>query len=604
MEGSPGTRALASSVVVGALTGTADTVLTLGRNPDPVLLAYRLGYVLGPLLVALACAMPAGFGAAWVFRRLGGSASRSATVAAGAVASLWAVGVVLDAWASGARGWTLIVLMGVVPLAAAAMARFGEEIACVIGRLSPVRRRRLWTGAAVVLLAGTAAILPASLRTFRGGGGPCPGTVAPVPSGPNILLITVDALRADVAQDMRSYRRLAASGIEYRQHLTQAPWTLPAIASLLTGLPPEEHGAGRTLMSSSLIAKSPVPAALPTLAGVLGAAGYRTHAIVTNPFLTARYGVDQGFCTFENVTMNGEAIRGLAETTPLRLARALVPHILPSDRANVVGERAERWLTSHDGRPFFLWLHFLDPHAPYGDRDGASTSLTLDLMALQADANQHAPFRAVGLLRAGEYRPDTEDRRWIASLYREDVAFADQEIDRLLDVLADRGLMSRTAIVFTADHGEEFWEHGGVEHGRTLYDEVLRVPLVIAAPELEPATRPDLSSVIDVAPTILALARVPAPTWPGLDLVHRHAAADRLLTLGNLLFGEEWSGVRTADLKYMRSEDGEERLFDLQRDPEERINQVAGMPDALDAIRAALPRPGARELRVAHEIVR
>jgi arylsulfatase len=218
---------------------------------------------------------------------------------------------------------------------------------------------------------------------------------------------------------------------------------------------------------------------VPTLASVLGAHGYRTHAVVTNPFLAARYGVDAGFCSFENVTMAGEAVRGMRQTTLVRLVRVLAPARLPSDRASTVGAHAARWLAAEGDRPFFLWLHILDPHAPYGDRDGASTSLVLDLMAFQESSGPEAPFRATGRLRAGEYRPDAAERRRIASLYRQDVAFADREIERLLDDLAGRGLLGRTAVVFTADHGEEFWDHGGVEHGRTLYEEVLHVPLVV-----------------------------------------------------------------------------------------------------------------------------
>src|SRR4030095_4640640 len=107
-----------------------------------------------------------------------------------------------------------------------------------------------------------------------------------------------------------------------------------------------------------------------------------------------------------------------------------------------------------------------------------------------------------------EYRPDAEERRQIEALYREDVASTDAAIGHLLDALAARGLAERTAVVLTADHGEEFWDHGGLEHGRTLFEEVLRVPLVVAPPGGAPASVRELSTVLDVAPTLLRIARI------------------------------------------------------------------------------------------------
>jgi arylsulfatase len=370
-----------------------------------------------------------------------------------------------------------------------------------------------------------------------------------------VLLVTVDALRTDAAREMRSYRRLAAAGVEFTQHVTTSPWTLPSMASLLSGLAPADHGAGRSLSSRSLVLRTPIDDDVPTVAALLGAEGLATHAVATNPYLTARYGIDRGFCTFENVTMEGEAVRALGQTTQLRLASALAAGWLPSDRAPEVRTRAEQWLDHNGDRPFFLWLHFLDPHAPYGDRDGSPTSLVLDLMAFQRDGATGTPFRGVGLARAGEYRPGPEERERIRALYREDVATVDRELGTLLDWLEARGLRQRTAIVFTADHGEEFWDHGGLEHGRTLYDEVVRVPLVIAVPGRPTATRNELTTVLDAG-----------------------AARARAMPLGQTLFGEDLSGYRTASWKYIRSEDGEERLYDLEHDPGERRNLAASTP--------------------------
>jgi arylsulfatase A-like enzyme len=588
-------RPLGASLIAGALTGLVDMLLSLATNPDPALASYRLGYALGPLLAGVAVGLVVGLPSGWLAGRLRLRRATPGGIAAGAVMAVWALSVLVDV-GRGGRGWTAAVVVGVVAtVGAVALGRLAVEVAAALERLGAGLRRAVWIAATVTGLAAVAAVVPSALSTFAAGTGPCAS--GPPPPGPNVLLVTVDALRADSAEAMQSYRRLAARGVEFRRHVTLSPWTLPSVASLMTGMGPDEHGAGLALSSRSLIAKTPLPAGVQTLAHVLGVRGYRTHAEVTNPFLTARYGMDAGFCSFDNVSMAGEAARGLAQTVPLRFARALLPGALPSDRADVVRERAERWIAAAGDRPFFLWVHFLDPHAPYGDRAGEPTSLTLDLMAFQRRALVEAPFRSIALLRAGEFRPSAAERRRIFGLYQEDVDFTDRQLARLLDFLDTRGLTARTAVVFTADHGEEFWEHGGVEHGRTLYDEVLRVPLVVVpAGGRSPAVRSELTSVTDVAPTILGLAGVETTGWSGVDLLARPAPDDRTLALGNLLFGEEWTGVRTADAKYMRSESGEERLFDLRRDPGERTNAVGAMGETLARLRPLarpMPEPGA-----------
>jgi len=581
---------LAAILVAGTLTGAADTLLTLAASPDPGLLTYKLSYVFGPTLLAVVWAAPLGTVVAAAYRRRARSARGAALGAAGAVQAVWAASLLVDNWRAGQSPFALVVLGGVLVIAAVAMARLAVDTSTWFAACARATRRTLAAAAAVVLLGGALAGTPRGPSSFRGGGGPC--AIGPTTTTrQSVLLVTVDALRADVAREMRSYRRLAAAGVEFTQHVTTSPWTLPSVTSLLTGLAPDAHGAGASLSSRSLVMRAPMRADVPTVAGVLGSHGLLTHALVTNPYLTRRYGVDRGFCTFENVSMEGEAVRALGQTTLLRLARAFARRWLPSDRAPELRARAERWLDRHGDRPFFLWIHFLDPHAPYGDRTGASTSLVLDLMAFQRDGATGIPFRGVALARAGEYRPEPEERRRIRALYREDVDTVDRELDSFLDYLEARGLRERTAVVLTADHGEEFWDHGGLEHGRTLFEEVVRIPLVVAAPGRQPETHDRFTTVLDLAPTLLALAGADPTSLPGMDVLNPGAEAVRVLPLGQTLFGEAWSGYRTAGWKYARSESGEERLYDLARDPGERRN-VAAVAAARTA--AALETAGRR----------
>ena len=568
----PGT--VAAIVVAGVFTGVADTLLTLAASPDPGLLTYKLSYVFGPILFALVWAAPTGAVAAEVCRRRGHGARGVAAAAAGTIQVVWAASLLVDGWRAGQGPFALLVLAGALAVAAVAFARLAVDAAAWLAARTRATRAVLSATAAALLFGGVLAGTPRGTSGFHGGDGPCPERHT-TPKDRSVLLVTVDALRADAARGMRSYRRLAAEGVEFTQHVTTSPWTLPSLASLLTGLAPAAHGAGESLSSRSLVLRSPLRRDVPTLAGLLGAYGLRTHAVATNPYLTARYGVDRGFCSFENVSMEGEAVRALGQTTQLRVARALAGRWLPSDRAPVVRARAERWLSEHGERPFFLWLHFLDPHAPYGDRDGSSTSLVLDLMAFQRDGATGTPFRGVGLARAGEYRPGPEERRRIRALYQEDVDTVDRELGALLHWLETHGIRRRTAVVFTADHGEEFWDHGGLEHGRSLHEEVIRVPLVVAVPGAIAATHDGLTTVLDLAPTVLAWAGADASGLPGADLHDQKATSTHELPLGQTLFGEQWSGFRTASWKYARSESGEERLYDLGGDPEERRNLAA-----------------------------
>ncbi|HEV7731503.1 MAG TPA: sulfatase [Candidatus Binatia bacterium] len=574
--------AIAAAVAAGVAVGVGDVLITLASSPDPAHAVYRLGYVLGPILADVGCALSLGIVTALLGR---GRAGGGEAIAAAVVTGAWALTLLADAWLAGFSAAALMALGLGTALVAVALARLARDVARWLYDGAPHRRWIASGATAALMILGTAVTAPSGMAAFGGGTGPCAETSAV--GSPNLLLITIDSLRLDDARTMSSYRRLAARGTEFTQHVTDAPWTLPSVASLLSGVPVSVHGAGRSRSWSSLLDKTGLRGDAVTVAGILGARGYRTHAVVTNPFLTSRYGIDTGFCSFENVTMEGEAVRGMAQTVPVRVARLLAPRWLPDDRAATVRARAETWLDRRPPGAFFLWVHFLDPHAPYGDRDGASTSLTLDLMALQGEASLEAPFSSVGRLRAGEFRPGPAERAQLRALYREDVTYVDREIGRLLDGLAARGLDDDTIVLLTADHGEEFWDHGGVEHGRTLYEEVLRVPLVIAPSAHETVDR--LTTVLDVAPTIIARGGTAAPTtWSGTDLLALPASRQGELSLGTLLFGEELTGLRTPTHKLVESEHGTTWLFDLAQDPGEQRNVAAADPATLEATRARM----------------
>ena len=541
-----------ASAVAGIATGLVDTVLSLAGVPDSANATHRLGIIVGLVPFAVLWAVPVGVVAA----RLA-PGRRGPLAAAAAVLALWGLGVVTDA---AARGVSTGVVVTVLALAVGgvAVARLAVDAGDRGRRGSTPAPAGGWLVlGGVALFALLAASMPGVVSPHLGGGGPCPDARTPVPRGPNVVLVTVDALRADAAREMASYRRLAARGREYHPARHRL-----ALDAAVDGVPPDgrvARGARRRAEPRHAVAR-----------GALGRRGARAHARggagrrrVSHPCrrhepVPHRASTASTAASARSTTSRwrGEYVR---DDRPDDARSAWRASSCPASSRRIArigcGRGRKRWLARRDERPFFLWIHFLDPHAPYGDREGASTSLVLDLMALQRrTALEETPFHEIALLRAGEYRPSTAERTRIAELYRQDVAYADAEIDRLLDTLDARGLAGRTAIVFTADHGEEFWEHGGVEHGRTLYEEVLRVPMIVVPPGgVAPLRSNELTTVLDVAPTIATLAGVALP-GAGTDLLSAAPRATTRVGLGTMLFGEGVVGVRTAPWKYARSE--------------------------------------------------
>ena len=364
------------------------------------------------------------------------------------------------------------------------------------------------------------------------------------PRAESLLLVTVDTLRPDRLGHSGHPRptspvidRLARRGVVFENAYSAAGWTLPSVATLLTGLPPHEHGAtevGRALRPG-----------LPTLATALAARGFATAAFVSHVLLEPASGLDRGFDLYDDTVLD------VGHPHAVATAEAL------TDRAIA----ALRELPT----PFFLWVHYFDPHFDY---------------------LPHAETADFGGRRIDRY--DGEIRH------------VDRHLGRLLDALDARDLTSSTAVVFTADHGEEFGEHGGRFHF-TLHQEVVRVPLIVAAPGLEPGRRSEAVGGVDVAGLALHLLGVEA--LPG--------AADRDLLGGTDVGppppvflerdrprGYHQRGVLDSPLKLVVVEESQPAppgrrgrgprlptgvfLWHLGEDPEERENRFdPGDPDAV-----------------------
>jgi len=367
------------------------------------------------------------------------------------------------------------------------------------------------------------------------------------------LLVTFDTTRTDAVasydarrgQRTPSLDRLAAEGVAFERAFSVAPLTLPSHASMLTGLYPLRHGV-RDNGSARL------PAEAETVAERARAAGYRTAAFVGARVLAPGFGLEQGFEVYDAPDARRTTTSHFAERP-----------------AGEVTDAALAWLAARErDRPFFLWVHFFDPHAPYDPPPGFA----------RGASNQER--------------------------YRGEVAYADRELGRLLAALEAEGSLDTTLVVVAADHGESFGEHGEKSHGAYCYQPTIHVPLVLRAPRgstpRAPGTRSDATvSVADVGPTLADAMGLALPGADGTSLLRGDPAPDRGVYFesydGFLDYG--WSplaGWADRAGKYLHSSEPE--LYDLAADPKETRELLAERPglagpyrDAIAAL-ASLPR--------------
>lgn len=318
---------------------------------------------------------------------------------------------------------------------------------------------------------------------------------------PNLILYVIDTLRADhlgcygyARPTSPRIDRFAAESILYRHGRAQSSWTKPAVASILTGLYPVAHGAQ---LRSQRIHES-----VETLSERLQALGYETALFTTNANVSGRFGFGQGWDEFRYLTHRKGRKREHFDAVEMN-------------------QEVFAWLAARARRatpaPFFLVVHTLEPHDPYRPREEFRARLAPGVDVESACCGGSAKLAAL----TGE----AAARRAVAAmaLYDAEIAQNDAAFGDLLDELDRRGLAERSAVLLTADHGEEFFDHGGWKHGFTLYEEMLRIPLILRLPTGSEGRRAGAVSLpadqIDIAPTFLALAgAAPAPELPGRDL--------------------------------------------------------------------------------------
>jgi arylsulfatase A-like enzyme len=388
-----------------------------------------------------------------------------------------------------------------------------------------------------------------------------------MPSADNVLLIVIDALRADrlgcygysEQPTTPTLDHLAGQGILFETFHAASPWTAPSFATLLTGVAPTIHGTGKWLKGQELAAADEIwargkvkmqpirreIALLPELATAV-----RSAAFVTNSFLDAELGFARGFDHYDF------ELGGLNDTR----------------RADAVTEAALEWITANKEQPFFVLLHYFDPHMSYDPPEEYRNMFAPGSMARVA-----VPFTDLKNARNGTFKPTPEERDFIGGLYNGEVRFVDDQIGLLLQALRGMDLLDDTWVVVTADHGEELFDHGSFEHGHRYEEEVTRVPLIIKAPGGWGAGRRIAASAshVDLMPTILEWFSVDVPDQVmGRSIVPLLAGReenDRPAYMEYNLFWKAQRALFDGRYKLIEPEDGSPGImYDLEQDPGER----------------------------------
>jgi arylsulfatase A-like enzyme len=398
---------------------------------------------------------------------------------------------------------------------------------------------------------------------------------------PNVLLLTVDTLRADhlssfgyVRETSPALDRLARESFVFRQAM--APWTKTnqSFAGLFTGKYCFATGIGDSVASS-------LPSHNLVLAEILKNAGYTTAAFVANANLSRYFNYHQGFDEYVEMWRR--------ERGPARERQW--------DTAERVTRKSIDWLSRQRSRKFFLWVHYVDPHTPYNPPPPYDTMFVGD-----RHANRYEEL-ALDKIKPQHRVGDSRDPDFYVARYDGEIRFVDSQIEILLAKLDELGLRDNTLLVFTSDHGESFVENGLIfDHGYYAYDNCAHVPLIIRYPErhLAGQSSNEVVSLVDVLPTILADANLPVPGGihgESLSAIMTDIESTWARSLAVLIESDYQKAARAKRWKLIFADDprgwpGAESspfaLFHLGTDPEEKINLIGMGHDEENALRTKL----------------
>ncbi len=398
-----------------------------------------------------------------------------------------------------------------------------------------------------------------------------------------ILIILMDAVRPDHLS-CYGYERtttpnideLAGEGILFENAVSQAPWTLPSLATILSSTFPSQHGASRVAGKNV-----PMKSKAQTFVELLAANGYKTCAMSTARLFVPQLGLAKGFG--ESYIIGRE------------------PHILEKVAALELSRAAIDWLSKHRKDKCFLFIHHYDTHYPYKAEEPCVQKFNPDYEGPYRLRFGDSSMRILKFVRIGRFSEAVKlsdaDVEQIKTLYDCEIVRTDKAIGMLIDSLGTWGCLDRSMIFISADHGEEFLERGSLDHGQSVYDESIRVPLVLSCPSLFPTSKHISTQVglIDIAPTILHAVGIDVPqTYEGTDLIpivrdNVELRSDELRPCGlprtclvseSLAHRPEKKALRLPPWKLIYDPFfGAKALYNLESDPGEIHNFIKVHPD-------------------------
>jgi len=417
------------------------------------------------------------------------------------------------------------------------------------------------------------------------------------PSRPNVILIVVDTLRWDhvgaygyAKKTTPAIDALSREGAVYETAISASPWTTPSHAAMFTGQYPSRNGVdGKNIF---------LDPASHTLAETLARNGYQTAGFINNVYIRRQTGMAKGFQQYEEFWGRNEV------SSVMMLIELARDHWYPRQDTGAQETRmaVHHWL-KHDWtgkNPFFLFIHFMEPHAPYGIPDTYySTFLPPGVSADQARAVNQDPESYV----CNKVQMTDRDFQILNALYDNDIRYLDDQIGAMVASLREQKLLDNTLLIFTADHGEHFGDHHLMSHELSVYDSLLRVPLIIRHPAtIRAGTRvPNVVQTVDLFPSILRFVNLNADglELQGASLLPQHfdrekipfayaeyrndRAVDKIErrfpgALNPVFRRKSLRTIRSADFKFILGSDGTRELYSINSDPYETNDLVDKQP--------------------------
>lgn len=455
----------------------------------------------------------------------------------------------------------------------------------------------------------------------------------------NVILITIDTLRQDSLKCYGYSREtspfidsIADKGILFENCVSQSPWTLPSHASIFTSKYPSEHGAynsekGVSSSGWAELKANPLPDSAHTMAEFFSENGYLTSAFIGGDFLNSSFNINQGFDYYnENlppfispffdklvflkfflrigIIKNDNATR-IMNSVLIPLSNRIYGEsfVIPVRRDIPIGKRADeinpvlfKWLNDYSEFSFFLFINYFDPHDPYdapgeyknffpntytGDVDGYTNRITMENF-------------------------NKEDISNLRDLYDGEIRFTDSQIEKLFNKLELLGIKNETLVIITSDHGEAFGEHGFRGHARTLYNELINVPLIIYAPWIteKPVRIKEDVELVDILPTVTEITGIKHNgTFSGKSLLpfikgtlsenNKDYSVSQFfkndfLKRWDYRYGITCASAKINNFKFIDNLDGDPELYDLITDPGEINNIADSKPELIDNYRKIL----------------